>query len=441
MCPPLWLPPSSSAMSSHSRAGSRSWPAPICSLSRVTWCCCGGPTGRARRASCGCAPGCCRSPQERRWCWARTSAATAGPSAAGWGCSGTPTASMTTSAWPTTSVSPCGRPGAAPPPPTRPWSGWDLRAGCGTCPSAGCRPGSAAGSLSPLSWPADPSCGSSTSPTPASTRTAGAWSTPSFSRRWPGAPPFWSPPTARRGWRTSLCARSRWPGAGPGRPSLWHDAALVAGKDLRIELRSRVGAQQVAPFALVVLVLFAFAFDADHALLQQASAGLFWVAVLLAAVLAVQRSFAAEASDAARDGLRLSGLDPAAVFVGKAAAIGLQLAVLQVVLAAGVVVLYSSALRDAPVVIGSAALATVGLAAAGTLYGVVAASLGVRETPLPLLLLPVVAPVLLSASKAWQAALVPGSGDPATWLRVLAVFAVVYVAAGFLFFGSLLEES
>ncbi|HZU72168.1 MAG TPA: heme exporter protein CcmB [Acidimicrobiales bacterium] len=219
------------------------------------------------------------------------------------------------------------------------------------------------------------------------------------------------------------------------------EAALVAGKDLRIELRSRVGAQQVAPFALVVLVLFAIAFDADHALLQQASAGLFWVAVLLAAVLAVQRSFAVEASDAARDGLRLSGLDPAAVFVGKAAAIGLQLAVLQVVLAAGVVVLYSSALRDAPVVIGSAALATVGLAAAGTLYGVVAASLGVRETLLPLLLLPVVAPVLLSASKAWQAALVPGSGDPATWLRVLAVFAVVYVAAGFLFFGSLLEES
>jgi heme exporter protein B len=222
---------------------------------------------------------------------------------------------------------------------------------------------------------------------------------------------------------------------------LLRDAALVAAKDLRIELRSRVGAQQVMPFALVVLVLFAIAFDADHSLLRQAAGGLFWVAVLLAAVLAVQRSFSVEASDGARDGLRLSGMDPASIFVGKAAAIGLQLLLLEVVLAGGIVVLYSSGLHDAPVVIGTAALATIGLAAAGTLYGVVASSLGVRETLLPLLLLPVVAPVLLSATKAWQEALVAGSGDPATWLRVLAVFAAVYVAAGFLAFGSLLEES
>ena len=42
--------------------------------------------------------------------------------------------------------------------------------------------------------------------------------------------------------------------------------------------------------------------------------------------------------------------------------------------------------------------ATSGLAAAGTLYGVLAAGLRVRETLLPLLLLPVVAPVLIGAT-------------------------------------------
>ena len=36
---------------------------------------------------------------------------------------------------------------------------------------------------------------------------------------------------------------------------MWHDAVLVAGKDLRIEARSRVGLWQVVPFAFLVLVL------------------------------------------------------------------------------------------------------------------------------------------------------------------------------------------
>src|SRR5438132_12319306 len=106
-----------------------------------------------------------------------------------------------------------------------------------------------------------------------------------------------------------------------GRParsaSVWHDTALVAGKDLRIEARSRVATSQVAPFALLVLVLFAFALDPDRGVLTRAAPGLFWVAVLFSAVLAVQRSFAIESEDRARDGLRLSGLDPARILSGK----------------------------------------------------------------------------------------------------------------------------
>ena len=106
---------------------------------------------------------------------------------------------------------------------------------------------------------------------------------------------------------------------------MWRDAGLVAGKDLRIEARSRVATNQVAPFAVMVLVLFAFAIDPDRGVLSKAAPGLFWVAVLFSALLAVQRSFSIEAADSARDGLRLSGLDPAGIFLGKAAAIALEL--------------------------------------------------------------------------------------------------------------------
>lgn len=222
---------------------------------------------------------------------------------------------------------------------------------------------------------------------------------------------------------------------------MWHDAALVAGKDLRIEARSRVTLNQVAPFAVLVLVLFAFALDPDRGVLTRTAPGLFWVAVLFSGLLATQRSYAVESADAGRDGLRLSGLDPAGIFLGKAAAVALELAALEVLLGLGIVVLYSAELHGPLLLMLTCLAATAGLAAAGTVYGVLAAGLRVRETLLPLLLLPVVAPVLLAATRAWEAALSGAPGDGWPWLRLLAVFAVIYVAAGVIAYGPLLEEA
>jgi heme exporter protein B len=222
---------------------------------------------------------------------------------------------------------------------------------------------------------------------------------------------------------------------------MWRDAALMAGKDLRIEAHSRVATNQVAPFAVIVLVLFGFALEPDRAVLETAAPGLFWVAVLFCCLLAVQRSFAVEAADAAGDGLRMSGLDPAGIFLGKAAAIALELFALEGLLTIGIVVLYSTSLRGGALLLATAVVATVGLAACGTTYGVLAAGLRVRETLLPLLILPVVAPVLIGATRAWEVALGQSSDDGWKWVTLLAVFAVVYVTLGVLAFGTLLEEA
>lgn len=220
---------------------------------------------------------------------------------------------------------------------------------------------------------------------------------------------------------------------------MWRDAALVAGKDLRIEARSRVTTNQVAPFAVLVLLLFGFAFDQDQPLLRQAAPGLFWVAVLFCALLAIQRSFAVEAADGARDGLRMSGMDPAGVFLGKAAAVGAELAGLEVLLGLGIAVLFGSQLRGYLLLVVTALAATVGLAASGTVYGIMSAGLRVRETLLPLLMLPVLAPVLLAATQAWRAALGLSGGDGWRWLTLLGSFAAIYTTLGVLGFGTLLE--
>jgi heme exporter protein B len=165
------------------------------------------------------------------------------------------------------------------------------------------------------------------------------------------------------------------------------------------------------------------------------------VAVLLAGLLAITRSIAVETENGVADALRLSGLDGAAVFCGKALAVAAQLVALEVVLGIGVVVLYDLQLHNPLVVLVASVVATAGLAAAGTVYGVLAAGLRVRETLFPLLVLPVVAPVMLGATRAWEAAIEGAPSEAWPWVQLLAVFGLIYVTMGWLAFGPLLEET
>jgi heme exporter protein B len=223
--------------------------------------------------------------------------------------------------------------------------------------------------------------------------------------------------------------------------TLWREAGLVAGKDLRIESRSRVALAQILPFGLIVILLFAFALDPDRGILARVAPGLFWVAVVLAALLAIGRSFGVEEQHRARDGLRLAGLDGAAVFLGKAGAIALELLVLEVVLGLGVVLLYDVDVHGIGILLLTALAATVGLAATGTLYGVLAVGSRVRETLLPLLLLPVLAPLLLGATRAFEDGLEGAHADAWPWVALLGIFAALYTAIGVLAFGTLWEEA
>jgi heme exporter protein B len=216
--------------------------------------------------------------------------------------------------------------------------------------------------------------------------------------------------------------------------SLLREAALIAGKDLRIEARARVVGQQVVPFGLIVLLLFAFALDPDRGVLTRVAPGLFWVTVLLASLLGVSRSFALEADNRARDALRMSGLDGSSIFLGKAGALAVELLAFEALLTLGVVVLFDVRLASLPPLILATAAATVGLAAAGTLYGVLAAGIRARETLVPVLL-------LLGATRAWEASIDGVPGDAWPWVGLLVIFATLFVGIGMLAFGPLLEES
>ncbi len=225
----------------------------------------------------------------------------------------------------------------------------------------------------------------------------------------------------------------------------WRIARLIARKDLRIEWRSRVLINQVLPFAGVTMVMFAFALDATS-VLERVAPGLIWLATLFSLLILVQRSFGVEADDGALDALRVAGIDPIGIFWGKALALAVQLAVLEIVLLVAAILLYGAVVPLGGVVLLVTTLvtATGGLACVGTLYGGLTAGFSGRETLLPLLVLPVVAPVLIGATRAVEAAL--GTGGVALsegwpWIGLLAVFAVAFGVGGALAFGPLIDES
>ena len=230
---------------------------------------------------------------------------------------------------------------------------------------------------------------------------------------------------------------------------MFRDAWLMASKDLRIEWATRVGMGQILPFGALVLILFGLAISPDltvvgterRSLLAQAAPGLFWVTVLLAALLALGRSFAIESVDGNLDALKMAGLDPAGIFLGKATAVAAELVVLELLLGLGAFVLYGAPLANLGLLLVVVVLATLGIAASGIVYAAVAAGLTVRDTLVPLLVLPVVAPVLLAATKATEAAVYGASENGWSWAGLLGVFALLYVGVGMLAFGPIMEES
>ncbi|WP_419843015.1 heme exporter protein CcmB [Candidatus Poriferisodalis sp.] len=222
---------------------------------------------------------------------------------------------------------------------------------------------------------------------------------------------------------------------------MWREIWLVCRKDVTIERRARITLVQIVPIVLLVLVVFAFGLDANPALLRAGAGGLFWVAVLFGTVLGAKRSFDVEADDGHLDALRLTGLAPAAVLLGKAAALALQLVVVGVFAAAGLLVLYSVTVREWLLVVAAGFCGVAALAVCGTLYGAMTAGLRTADTLLPLLLIPVAAPVLLAGTRAFDVALGASADQGWSWTALLAVVLMTYIAVGWSAAGVLLEDA
>lgn len=219
-------------------------------------------------------------------------------------------------------------------------------------------------------------------------------------------------------------------------------ALAVARKDAVCELRGRHATVSTLFFAAVVLLLFGFALGPDSARLSAAAPGLLWLALVFAGILAVGRLHLLEVDDAALEQLALYPVARRAIYAGKALAAFAAMLVLGVLVLGAVAVLFAVDVMSAWLpVVATVVLGSAGVAAVGTFYAGVTVRLRAREVMLPLLMLPVLAPLLLAAVKATAAAF---AGDPfgelGAWLQLLVAFDVVMLAAGAATYGFLLED-
>jgi heme exporter protein B len=215
----------------------------------------------------------------------------------------------------------------------------------------------------------------------------------------------------------------------------------VLWKDLVSEWRSRDRAAAMGVFALLVVVIFHFAWpDGDRARARELAPGLLWIAYVFAAILGLNRAFSLELENDALAGLASVPRDRGFVFLGKAVASLAILAPVQAVTALVFALIFDvGSWSQAPQLAGVIALGSLGICAVGTLFGAIAVRTRFREVMLPLLILPLLVPVLSGCVSA-TADVLRGETPSFAAIQLLLVADAVYWISSFVGFDYVLDE-
>lgn len=210
-------------------------------------------------------------------------------------------------------------------------------------------------------------------------------------------------------------------------------------KDLRLEWRSKDAINSMLFFALLVVVIFSFSFDLTAEESRRIAGGLMWVALLFAAVVALNQTWARELRNQVLDAYRISPAPAEALFVSKTIANFIFVILLEALMAPLFTVFYN--LRSVgPLyqLVLAFALGTWALVSNGTFFAAMSIRTRSREVMLPLLLFPISIPALLAMVSATSAVLT-GEGDAHLSLVFLAVYDVVFTIVGLFLFDTVLN--
>jgi heme exporter protein B len=246
--------------------------------------------------------------------------------------------------------------------------------------------------------------------------------------------------TAEPGTQTKADVKTRRAASRSPTTPYWRAVGAVVWKDLRAEIRSREMINSMLLFTLMTVLVFSLALELDKQARQDTVVGVLWVTIVFAGVLGLGRSLASEKDRGSLDALLIAPVDRSALFFGKMIGNLLFVLVIGVALMFLLTVLFNITLIK-PLLLAVVVLGSLGFTTVGTLLASMSVHARAREALLPIILMPVVLPVLISAVRASTAIL---NGMPRAdwlpWIQLLAVADVVFLASSYALFDYVVEE-
>ncbi|MFH1381852.1 MAG: heme exporter protein CcmB [Chloroflexota bacterium] len=215
---------------------------------------------------------------------------------------------------------------------------------------------------------------------------------------------------------------------------------LITWKDALSEMRTREVISSVLVFALLVILVFNFAFGGGQEEASLIAPGMLWVTFVFAGTLSLNRAFVPEKEQGCLEGLMLCPVSREVIYVGKALGSLLFMLVTEAIALPVFALLFNLSLFSVQL-ITVVFLTTVGFVAIGTLFSAMAVNTRAREMVLPILFLPFVVPIIIAAVNASSLALSGAPwGDLSSWLQLIVAFDIVFFVASFLVFAFVIEE-
>jgi len=214
----------------------------------------------------------------------------------------------------------------------------------------------------------------------------------------------------------------------------------IVHKDIIAELRTKEMFSSMFVFALLVIVIFNFAFEMRVANVKQVAPGVLWVTFTFAGMLGLNRSFILEKDKGCLEGLLLAPVDRSAIYFGKMLGNLIFMLVVEAIVLPIFWVLFNPPLFS-PALILILVLGTLGFAGVGTLFSAIAVHTRAREVMLPILLFPIVVPLMIAAVKITGGLL---DGQPLSemrnWLNLLVGFDIIFLTVSYMTFDYVVEE-
>jgi heme exporter protein B len=217
-------------------------------------------------------------------------------------------------------------------------------------------------------------------------------------------------------------------------------ALAIISKDLRAEMRSRELISVMVLFAFLSILIFSFALELDRVAREEAVSGVLWVTLIFASILGFNRSMAMERDQGNIDAMLLAPIDRSAIFIGKLVGNYLFTLIVGLVMLPLMTILYNTNMLNSWVIL-TTVIGIFGFSTIGTLLATMTVQTRAREALLPIAMLPIVLPFLLTAVRATTGILneLPLS-EWMVWVQVLGGISILYLVLCVFLYGFVIEE-